>query len=130
MATELQGLCISLPAASDLNGKQFYLVKQSGGSAALCAAVTDQSIGILQNEPNTGQAATIMVSGLSKFVAGGSVAVGVQLASDSAGKGTALTVAAGGTVYNYAVGRVTQAANAANEVGQVILYPGGLPLLV
>jgi hypothetical protein len=59
---------------------------------------------------------------------GSAQAIGTQVGSDSAGKGTAITVAAGGTTYNYRVGIQLTATNAANGIAEVLLRPG--PLLV
>lgn len=132
MATESNLVCDGThKAAADLSGKQFYIVKlDSSSEIALCTATTDQPFGILQNKPLAGQAASVAVGGTSKCISGAALTIGQQIGSDSAGKGTAITVAAGGTVYNYAVGRVSKASGAANGLAEVELYRAGLPLLV
>ena len=54
-------------ASADLSGKQFYFVKLSGaGTVTVCAAATDVPIGVLQNKPTSGQAAEVMMLGISK----------------------------------------------------------------
>lgn len=130
MAYEDLAKTVTLTAGEDLSSAQYLAVKLSSGEVVKAAATTDRPIGILQNAPGDGGAAEVCISGLSKFVCGGSVAVEALLGSDSAGKGTAITVAAGGTVYNYAVGQVVAQATAANGVATVIVFGGGQPLLV
>src|SRR5262245_53620394 len=65
-----EGPMINLPglvASADLRTHQFKAVKVSGNNTvALCAAVTDMPVGILQNTPNTGQAATVCAVGVTK----------------------------------------------------------------
>jgi hypothetical protein len=129
MAKEQSLVCISAPAGADLRTKQFYIVKiDSSGNAVLGAAKTDEVAGILQNTPNTNEAASIAILGRSKCVTGAAVTALSQVGSDADGKGTAITVAAGGTVYNYRVGIATTASTAANGIVEVLLRPG--PLLV
>jgi hypothetical protein len=77
---------ITLAAAADLSGKQYYAVKvDSTGKAALGAA-GDFVIGYLVNKPTAGQAATIVYSGVSKALLGGTVAAGATVACDANGK--------------------------------------------
>ncbi|MGE0289039.1 MAG: hypothetical protein AB7I42_23060 [Bradyrhizobium sp.] len=129
--TEQKTQCISLKAGEDLSAAQFFLVKlDSNGDVVKAAAKTDRAIGIVQNAPASGAPAQVCVGGKSKCVTGSALAVGVLVGSDSAGKGTAITVAAGGTVYNYAVGMVTEASGAAGGFAQVVVFGGGQPLLV
>jgi len=64
-------------ASADLSAKQFHFVKMSGnGTVDVCAAITDSPIGILQNNPTSGQAAIVAVAGLSKVVANATLAAG------------------------------------------------------
>lgn len=125
MATEQSLICITAPAAADLSAKQFYLVKiDSSGNAALCSATTDEPIGVLQNTPTTNQPASIAIAGVTKCVTGSALAINVSVSSDSAGKGTSITLAAGGTTYNGRIGLVKTASAAAGGVAEVILRPG------
>ena len=72
-------------AAADLSAKQFFGVVLTssgynlGGDSAKIA-------GVLQNDPISGAAATVGVSGISKGVAGAAFAKGVDLALNAAGK--------------------------------------------
>mgnify|MGYP003325985969 CR=1 FL=1 len=80
----------SFKAAADLTTKQFYLVKLTAAdTVGLTAAVTDATIGVLQNKPNTAQAAQVRILGISKVVSDGSstaIAVGDKLATNTSGK--------------------------------------------
>lgn len=126
MATEQKVTCINMKAAADLSAKQFYLVKvDTSGNAALCTAVTDIPVGILQNTPGSLGAASVAIAGVSKCFMGSARSIGDEIASDSAGKGTVITPAAGGTTYNYAVGRCLVATAAAGGIGEVLIYGGG-----
>ena len=71
MAFELPNFVITLPAAADLSAKQFYFVKiDTSGQAALAATTGEAVIGVLQNKPTQGQAAQVMVQGITKAVVG------------------------------------------------------------
>lgn len=86
-------LNISLIAAADLSSSQWYAVKiDTSGLATLCGAGED-AIGILQNIPESGQVASVMVDGETLVALGGSVTAGDALTADSAGK-----IVAGSTI--------------------------------
>ena len=62
-------ISITLKAAADLSSSQFLFVKtDADGKVNVCTALTDRPIGVLQNKPTSGQAATVMVVGLTKIV--------------------------------------------------------------
>jgi hypothetical protein len=82
---------VTLVAGADLSAKQYNFVKlNSSGLAVVVAAATDLPIGILQNAPLSGQEAEILVSGGSKLVLGGTVAIGAVVGTSSAGAGVAI----------------------------------------
>lgn len=82
----------SLTASEDLSSSQFSLVKISGdGTVAKCSAVTDKPFGILQNKPESGQAATVATGGISKCAAGGAITAGNEIGPDANGDGVAKT---------------------------------------
>jgi hypothetical protein len=86
-------LVTTYPANGDLSTKQFYCVKPiTGGKVDLQDSATTTNIGILLNKPAAaGEAAEIAYYGPTKAVAGGTVAVGDRLGSDTNGKVVALT---------------------------------------
>lgn len=106
MATEAsQPLKITLAAAADISAKQFMFVKiDTAGKAAAITATTDVPIGVLQNKPTAaGQTAEIVVVGVTKIVAGGTVTPGTDLLGpDNAGKAVVRTVTAS---TNWVAGR-------------------------
>lgn len=130
MATEDLGKCVTMTAGEDLSSAQYLVVKLSGDTVVKATALTDRPFGILQNAPGSAGAAEVCILGKSKLVCGGSVASNALVGADSAGKGTAITVSAAGTTYNYAVGQVLTQATAANGIATVSVFPGGQPLLV
>lgn len=78
--------------SSDLDAKKYFAVKQhTDGTIILAAAGTDKIVGILQNKPKAGEAALVRFAGTSKGVAGGTIAVGAWVTSDSNGKLVATT---------------------------------------
>jgi hypothetical protein len=94
MSIQNTGNVHSLPAAADLSAKQFYAVKVNSSGQAALAAAGEFAIGILQNKPTAGQAATIVTVGpVSKAVAGGSITAGALVAADANGKLVAATLA-------------------------------------
>lgn len=97
MAYEIPGRTITLEASTDLSGAQFHFVGvDADGKAelAILSTGTGDVLGILQNKPIEGQAASIMIDGVSKISAVGStLAAGDLLGNSTAGQ--ANVVAAG-----------------------------------
>jgi hypothetical protein len=117
MAYEIAGyaLRITLPAGEDLSAKQYYFVKvNTSGQAVLCAAATDRPIGVLQNDPASGEEAAIVVVGGTKVVSSASIDEGALIGTNNAGKADGKTP--GTDTTEYAVGTVILAAGADNEI--------------
>lgn len=86
MAYEIPGFSFTLVSAADLRTDQFHFVNiDATGKAALAAAGT-RVAGVIQNKPNAGHSTTLVVSGVSKVVAGGVVTAGDDVSSDSTGR--------------------------------------------
>ena len=65
----------TLTAAADLSAKQYHFVKLASATTVnVCTATTDRAIGILQNNPTSGQQAIVQIFGISKVVADGTIA--------------------------------------------------------
>ena len=90
MATEQALMDISMTSAADLRTKQYYFVKISS-SRTVNIGTLGAAFGVLQNKPNTGEFATIRNRGISKVIAGGTIAAGDRITSDSAAKAIKLT---------------------------------------
>ncbi len=104
MAVELQGLDVGwLTASADLSAKQYYIVDISGdGTVAAASSAGQMALGVLQNDPESGQVALVRVSGVTKIKVGSgglTAGDGVQAASD----GTAITASTGDYVIGLAL---------------------------
>jgi hypothetical protein len=120
VATEHSVYDESFIAGADLSGKQFYAVKISAArTVALGAAATDRCIGILQNDPASGQAAVVRMIGLSKAISGAAVTVGAEVTSDAAGK---LIDVAGAT--GRCVGVAVEATTGADQLFTLFVFTG------
>ena len=101
----------------------------SGGNltALLCTSATggiNGAKGVLQNDPDTGHAAIVRVSGLSKLVASAAIGVGDFVASTNAGTG--VVAATTGAFY---IGRAESASTAAGQIISVRLSGGLAPFM-
>lgn len=105
---------ISAPAAADLSAKQFYAVKIDSNGRAAVAAAGEFAVGILQNKPASGQAATVAYGGTSKAVAGGNITAGMTVAANADGK---LVNAAEAVVNTSDAGAASDAVIASNVIG-------------
>jgi len=113
-------LDITFVADQDLRTKQYFLVKmQATGTpmgVILASAVTDACIGVLQNEPNTGEAAVVRVLGTSKVSCGTPVGLVVPGLVVSDANGQAI---ASGTDKDWCIGMALQS-TATTAVGEII----------
>lgn len=135
MATQSNGVDFTLLAAADLRTKQFHFVKVDSNGKAALAALGENAIGVLQNKPNTGEAATIRVSGRSKVVADAAIAAGALLKSSAdaqAATAAAATTntsdagaAADALIGSHVVGIALTAAAAAAEVIEMLVSRQG-----
>lgn len=111
---------VTMVAGADLSTHQYKFVKMSAANTVvLCSAITDKPIGILQNDPKSGQEAEITVIGGSKLVTAAAMAVDAVVATDAAALGK--TVAPGTDTTAYAVGRCLTATTAANGIASVLI---------
>lgn len=119
MATEQKVCSITRLAGADLSNSQYLFVEQSAaGAITVCNAAGEFSLGVLQNDPTSGQAGTVAVSGVTKVVAGGNVAIGAKVATTAAGK--ALTATTGHQIMGEAI-----SGGALDEVISILLRPSG-----
>lgn len=135
MATQSNGVDITLLAAADLTGKQFHFVKVDSAGKAALAALGENAVGVLQNKPNTGQAATIRVFGRSKMVADAAVAAGASIKSSSDAQGATASAAVVNTsdagaasdpvIGSHVCGVALTAASNAGELFELLVRPMG-----
>lgn len=115
---------MSATATSPLTGYgatgQFLIAKQSTDRAANtvvnCTSHADRPRGIIQNNPPAGQAVALLVSGMSKVMAGGTLTPGDSFGTDNAGRGVRKNETSTGADYkDFVMGEVIEGAT----VGQL-----------
>jgi len=97
MAYEINNYSVraTFVAGADLSTKQYTFVKlNSSGQVIAAAAATDIPIGVLQNNPTSGQEASVTIVGGTKIVASAAATLGTALnfGTSSAGKAATLAV--------------------------------------
>lgn len=107
-----------LVAAADLSTKQYHIaaLASTARQVKVAAAATGTVIGILQNDPLAGEAASVVCAGMTKSVAGAAIAVGDLLTANSTGQCIATT-----TANNKVVGKALTAAANAGELFELIV---------
>lgn len=120
MAVEVPGTQLSFQASADLSAHQYKFVKlDANGQIAVCSAVTDIPIGILQDKPAAqGRAGCVMLNGRSKIVAGANLAKADRVGTDTSGR--AVAYIAGTDTTKYIVGTVMNDNSVANGLADII----------
>lgn len=119
MSFTIPGFTITRLAAEDLSASQFRFVAiNSSGQAALVTTAGGGALGVVQNDPAVGEAATIMLDGVSKVVAGAAVAAGADIASDTEGRAVAAST------NNRILGIALEEASSAGAIIAVALVRG------
>ena len=124
MAFEIPGFKpAGFVAASDLRTKQFYCLKHTttNNTVDLCSVAGEMVFGILQNTPNTNEAAEIMLMGISKVIASETLTANDWWGTASTGKAQKIDITkTGADVNNWAMGKVVVGA-AANAYASVTI---------
>ena len=119
------GMQTTFDAAADLSTHQYKFVIGAAAAAGsqdarvTVAGANGRAIGVLQNKPNAANlAAVVMVSGASKLVVDGTVAigVGVPLKADASGRGVVA-----GTDKDKVCAIALEASSAANDIIEVLI---------
>jgi hypothetical protein len=106
-------------ANADLSTKQYRFVKMVGDFLVnVCTAITDTPCGVLQDKPTLNMAADVVSFGITKVVAGGTIAAGGRIGTDVNGAAVALTEGTSTTAY--VVGFALQAAVAGDTFSAYI----------
>ena len=114
-------LATGLKVDADLSARQFEAVKMSGtdNEVSIVSGTTDKPIGILQNKPDAaGEAAEVVIFGMSKARYGGTVNAGDLLSVD--GDGELVAVVAGTDTTRYVIAQALED-GADQEVHQVLV---------
>jgi len=123
MVMEIPGVLAPFEAAANLSAKQYYTVQISASQKVNVCGDGEPGIGILQNDPELGREASVMIAGISPAIYGGTVAANDNLASDAIGR--MVVAAAGKNVIAVAI-----EPGLANEIHPVALVhkgPGFFP---
>jgi hypothetical protein len=102
-------------AAADLSAKQYYCVKKNttDNQVALCSVDGEIFLGVLQNKPTSGIAASVMAAGVTKVLAAETLTAGDYWGTDNAGKARIVEKTnTGADIGDYAAGVVLQGAGA------------------
>ena len=101
--------------SEDLRAKQYYIMQMdSSGDCEIGEGATDLLIGVLQNTPESGQAANVRFAGTSKVLAAGAISIGDWVTTDSAGKAVATT-----TDKNVVIGKALEAGTNAGDIIEI-----------
>lgn len=122
MASENKLLVLSFPAAEDLSNDQYrFVVLTSTGTVRRPDTEAEVALGILQNAPVAGEAASVMIYGVSKLHVNATLGIGTfvmqeYVSAADAGKGK---TSAGAPAYTRAV--VVEASEAEDDLCSVLL---------
>lgn len=107
-----------LVAGADLSAKQYLLVRlaSTAKTVLVAGAATGALIGVLQNDPKSGEAASVVCAGLTKSIAGGAISPGDLVTANSTGQCVATT-----TANNKVVGKAVTAATTAGDHFELIV---------
>ncbi len=134
MTTENAVLDISYEAAEDLSDDQYhFVVLNSSGKVRRPDAAGEIAEGILQNAPESGQAAQVRVIGDSKLVANAALGIGKFVSPEYVGAADAGKGQDCGADWKAARGLVVQAAGAEDDLCRVRLigpFPQGHGTLI
>jgi len=108
-----------MTAAADLSGSQYRIVKVTADKQVnLGSSAGETVLGVLQNDPKSGEAALVRTGGVSKVVAGGTLSAGDKVQTDA--NGAAITALTG----DFTVGQVLIGA-ASGEIATILVSPSG-----
>lgn len=107
-----------LVAGADLSAKQYHLVRlaTTAKTVLVAGAATGPIIGVLQNDPLSGEAASVVCAGMTKSIAGGAISPGDLLTANSTGQCVATT-----TANNKVAGKALTAATTPGDQFELIV---------
>jgi hypothetical protein len=119
MAHETALQSISLTAGADLSALQYTFVGVNSSGQCVAASANALAVGVLQNNPLSGEAATVAINGETKIKLGATLAPAAIVEVGAAGVAAAAT----GT-GSYVMGILTLG-GANNEIGSMVIRTGG-----
>lgn len=125
MAVQAGNIIVSFRAGANLTGSRYrFVTLGTEDGTVVLAGANSRVLGVLQNAPNTGMAASVAIAGVAKVVAGGSISRGSLVRSDANGAAVAATLPSGtwsGSTEHVA-GIALEAASAGQLV-EILLTP-------
>jgi|SRR6056297_413009 len=119
MAYKNSQTSVTLEAGADLSANQFHFVTMDSDGQLSVSTDGAASVGVLLNDPSAaGRAAEVCIGGMTRVEAGGTVAAGDFVASNSTGE--AIEAASGDVILGTAV-----TGGADGEVISIIFQPRG-----
>lgn len=129
MATENRVLDLSYEAAEDLSSDQYkFVVLSTSGTVRRPDSADEIAHGILQNAPESGDAAQVRVIGVSKLVANAALAIGKLVSPEYVGAADAGKGQDAGTNWKAARAIIVEASGAEDDVASALLvgpFPQG-----
>ncbi len=129
MAWENRIMDIAFEAAEDLSSDQYrFVVLASTGKVRRPDSASEVPLGVLQNAPVSGEAATVRIAGVSKVVANALMAVGTFVSPEYVGAADAGKATAATATYACARGIVVEASGAEDDLASIMLtgpFPQG-----
>lgn len=119
MTYEQPEFALSIVTAASFAASQYRFAKLDSSGKVIVGTAGASSIGVVQNKPISGEVAEIVTAGVTKVVAGGAIAAGASITSDSTGR--AVTVGGSDSISGYAL----TAAQGAGELIPVLLAVTG-----
>lgn len=115
----------SFKAGADLRTKQYYAVElgSTADTVTVCNAATDPAIGILQNKPNTNEAAEVLAVGFGQAITDGSgtaIAIGDWLGPNASG-----VLVKKATADFSVCARAMEASTTNGAIIKVLVFPAG-----
>ena len=85
-------------AGEDLSSSQFkFVTLEADGQIDLADADAERCIGVLINDPASGSEATVVISGKTMVTAGGTIAAGDEVCTDTSGDAVELSTSSSAT---------------------------------
>lgn len=112
-------LVVGLSASASLATAQYTFMKMSGDfTVAQCASTIDCPVGILDNAPASGEAASVVFKGIAKIKLGTTVTAGQRVGTDAAG--LAVPYTEGSDTTHYIAGQMLEGGSV-NEIRSILL---------
>ena len=128
MSQQVGELDLTFEAGADLSEKQYFAVYLSADhTVSLCTTAHLNAIGVLQNEPKSGEAAVVRpigAGGTTKVKCGGAITIGKRVKVDT--DGMVITESTANATEQYCIGVALEAAGADGDIIEIALAPFSL----